>query len=122
MSNILIVDDDVNSRKLLSANLEKRGHHTRAVPRITDALLKGQQEHPDLILVGVNLPHRHGQAGVEHLRSIPGLALTPILVLSADPLNRAWMSRWNIGDFMLKPFGIEDFLAWLRPWLDKELS
>ena len=41
VSYILIVDDDTNSRKLLSTNLEKRGQRTLAVPRIADGLLEG---------------------------------------------------------------------------------
>ena len=117
MSYILIIDDDPNSERLLCMNLEKRGHRTVAVPTITDALLEGEHENPDLILVGVNLPHRRGAADLERLRSLPGMALTPILVLSADPPDRAWMARWGVESYLLKPFGIRQLLDWLRPWL-----
>jgi len=119
MSYILIINDDINFRKLLSTNLERRGHHTVAVPRLTNAMLEEMiEENPDLILVGINLPYCQGQADIERLRSFPDMALTPILVLSADPPDRAWMVRWNIESYLLKPFGIRQLLVWLRPWLE----
>jgi len=114
VSYILIIDSDTNSRKLLSANLEKRGHHTMAVPRLTNAVLEEMEENPDLILVGVNMPHRRGEADIERLRSFPGMALTPVLVLSADPPDRAWMAHWRIESYLL----IRQLLVWLRPWLE----
>jgi len=120
MSYILIVDDDANSRKLLSANLEKRGHHTVAVPRLTHAVFGEQEmeENPDLILVGINAPHHRGAADLERLRSLPDTALTPTLVLGAEPPDRQWMARWGVGSCLLKPFDIRQLLVWLRPWLD----
>ena|GEM_PF-1814965 len=120
VSYILIVDDDTNSRKLLSTNLEKRGQRTLAVPRIVDGLLEGMEESPDLILVGINLPCRYGEAGIERLRSLPDMALMPILVLSADPPDRQWMARWHVESCLLKPFDVRQLLARLQPWLDKD--
>ena len=117
MSYILIIDDDTNSRKLLSANLEKRGHHTMTMPHIADARLEGRKKSPDLILVGINLPCRHGEADVEQLRSLPDMTLIPIFVLSADPPDRRWMARWSVESCLLKPFDVRQLLVWLQPWL-----
>lgn len=117
MPYILIIDDDTNSKKLLSANLEKRGHYTMAVSRLANAVLEEMEENPDLILVSVNLPYRQGEADIERLRSLPGMALTPILVLSADRPDRAWMARWGVESYLLKPFDIRRLLDWLQPWL-----
>ena len=121
MSCILIIDDDTNSRKLLSTNLEKRGHHTMAVPRLTSSVLEEMPKNPDLILVSINMtPCRHGEADVERLRSLPDMALIPILVLSADPPDRQWMARWGVESCLLKPFSIRQLLVWLQPWLDND--
>jgi len=121
VSYILIIDDDVNSRKLLSANLEKRGHQTVAVPRLTHAVLGQEAEkNPDLILVGINAPHHRGAADLEWLRSLPDTALTTTLVISAEPPDRIWMARWGVESCLLKPFDIRQLLVWLRPWLDRD--
>ena len=120
MPYILIIDDDPNSAKLLSTNLEKRGHHTLAVPRFTSTVLEEMPKNPDLILVSINLPSRHAEADVEQLRSLPDMALIPILVLSTDPPDRQWMARWGVESCLLKPFDIRQLLVWLQPWLDND--
>ena len=49
---ILIIDDDVDTLRLVGLMLQRQGYEISAASNGTQGLAKALEEHPDLILVG----------------------------------------------------------------------
>lgn len=80
---ILIVDDEVNVTELFSMMLEMEGYKVRVVHNVKAALQALERGKPDLMLVDVMMPVASGLELCRHVRSTPGLASIPIIILSA---------------------------------------
>src|SRR6185436_4320416 len=61
-ASILIVDDEIQNRRLLEALLKPEGYVTRSVAGGTEALAAIAERAPDLILLDVMMPGMDGYA------------------------------------------------------------
>ena len=113
MGNILIVEDDVNIRKLVSVNLEKRGYKLSEAGDGNEAMLLFRQYPFDLILLDLVLP---GISGVDVCTWIRSRSETPIIVLSGMKDEALKVTALDAGadDYITKPFGQEELLARVR--------
>jgi CheY-like chemotaxis protein len=72
--NILVVDDELPMRKLLSNNLKASGYALRLAADGTEAL-KLMEEHPfDLLLLDINIPGPNGLQVLEAVRRTDEIA------------------------------------------------
>jgi two-component system KDP operon response regulator KdpE len=113
MGNILIVEDDVNIRKLISVNLEKRGYKLSEAGDGNQAMLLFRQYPFDLVLLDLVLP---GISGVDVCTWIRSRSDTPIIVLSGMKDEALKVTALDAGadDYITKPFGHEELLARVR--------
>jgi len=113
MGNILIVEDDVNIRKLVSVNLEKRGYKISEVDDGNQAMFLFRQQAFDLVLLDLVLP---GISGVDVCTWIRSRSDTPIIVLSGLKDEELKVTALDAGadDYITKPFGHEELLARVR--------
>jgi CheY-like chemotaxis protein len=87
---VMIIDDDENAVKFLSAVLEENGYDTVAASDGREGLEKLQQATVDLIILDVMMPKRTGFVLFkqlkkdERLRDIPVLMLTGVAASLAD--------------------------------------
>ena len=79
MGNILIVEDDINIRKLIAVNLEKRGYKISEAVDGNEAMFQFRQQAFDLVLLDLVLP---GMSGVDVCIWIRARSDTPIIVIS----------------------------------------
>jgi CheY-like chemotaxis protein len=68
---LLIVDDDPNTRTLLSEALEGRGAHVRASASAREAQDAITVWHPDLVISDVGMPRENGYDLIRHVRKLP---------------------------------------------------
>jgi two-component system chemotaxis response regulator CheY len=80
----LIVDDARVMRLLLRRALDSLGFSTQEAASGAEGLTLLAQAVPDVVLVDCNMPDMHGFEFVRRLRSQPGLAELPVLMVSAD--------------------------------------
>ena len=59
-SRVLVVEDDEQLRRIITSNLVARGHEVRQAPDASAALAELADEHPDLLILDINLPDRTG--------------------------------------------------------------
>ncbi len=87
--NVLIVEDNNSSRKLISAHIEEMGHFVIAVNNGSEALTKYHDNYIDLVLMDVEMPGMNGFETTRRLREIEGDRWFPIVFLSAkdDPAH-----------------------------------
>jgi DNA-binding response OmpR family regulator len=118
---IMIVEDDPRTRSFLADNLAADGYEPFTVDSTEQALAAFPTQHPDLVLVDINLPGRDGLELVREVRGSDGIAsrldpMLPLIVLSghADDLNRVRAINHGADDALLKPYVYEELLARVR--------
>ena len=72
-------------------------------------------EPPDLVFLDLHLPDMPGEAVLEQLRLMPGLAEVPVVVVTADasPSARERLSALGSDGFLTKPIDLDDVLGWI---------
>ncbi|MEK3662257.1 response regulator transcription factor [Paenibacillus sp. FSL F4-0236] len=116
METILIIEDDAKLASLLSTYLSKYEFRTVIVEDFNRVLEIFNDNHPDLVLLDVNLPKYDGFYWCRQLRTT---SLCPILFISArDSGMDQVMALENGGDdYITKPFHYEVVLAKIRSHL-----
>ena len=110
---VLLIDDEVQIRRLLRVCLEKEGY--RAVEAATgeDGITEAARNVPDAVLLDLGLPDMDGLLVLKRLRE---WSEVPVLVVSArgrdDDKIRALDNGAN--DYVTKPFSMGELLARLR--------
>ncbi|MGZ6346669.1 MAG: response regulator [Anaerolineales bacterium] len=102
---ILIIDDDVDTLKLVGMMLQKQGYKIIAAANGEQGLKQAEAENPDLILLDVMLPEMDGYEVAKRLRAIDKTANTPILMFSAKTQLDDKVTGFEAGadDYLTKP-------------------
>ncbi|MGF6093998.1 GGDEF/EAL domain-containing response regulator [Pseudomonas sp. 18175] len=114
MATLLIVDDELQVRKLLETLLQYEGYHTQSVATGEEALALVAEQPPDLILLDIMMPGMDGYEVANHLKNNPATANIPIIMLSAlsEPSARVSGLQTGAEEFISKP--VERVELWLR--------
>lgn len=103
---ILVVDDEIISRRVIGHSLEKAGLRSTAVSHPDEALKLLDEQTFDLVFLDVEMPGMNGFELCKRLRAMPQHAKTPVIFVTA--LNgfesRAKSSLSGGDDFIGKPF------------------
>ncbi len=83
-SLVLIVDDDPQSRELLSLTLGEAGYRTRSASTGETGLELARQLQPAVILLDVLLPGMDGWQLLRELRSLPETAKIPVVMATVS--------------------------------------
>jgi len=104
---VLVVDDEVVIRILLTEILETAGHQVVAVESAETALALVEKEHFDLILSDM---YMDGLSGMELLIKVKGMyPMLPVIVITGQPaLDQAIAAmKKGAADFITKPFSAD---------------
>jgi diguanylate cyclase (GGDEF)-like protein len=83
MAKVLVVEDNPANMKLTTLLLRSAGHNVLRAVDAEAGLELARDEHPDLILMDVQLPGMDGLAATTILKADPATASIPIVTLSA---------------------------------------
>lgn len=117
MFQILVVDDDRNTRMLLKAVLEAENYSVLTASDGVKALQVLDENHVDLVVLDVMMPNMDGYAFTKTLRE--GNDNLPILMISARQLPADKKKGFLVGtdDYMTKPVDEEEMLLRIRALL-----
>jgi phosphoserine phosphatase RsbU/P len=106
---ILIVDDDATSRKLLARALSTAGYVCREMDNATDALQFVRREQPSMLLLDFKMPGMDGAEALRRLRADPNPAIAQIPVIMLTGHGESEVTCLNAGadDFVIKPINAE---------------
>ena len=83
-ATVLYIEDDPGSQRLVQRTLQHAGYHVVVASRGIEGIDLAFQEHPDLILMDINLPDLSGREVTTHLRAAPEFRDVPIVALTAQ--------------------------------------
>ncbi len=102
---ILIVDDDIDSLKLIGLMLQRHGYEVMAASSGTQALQKAGADIPDLIILDVMMPDMDGYDVCRRLRAEQHTQAIPIIMFTAKTLVDDKVAGFEAGadDYLTKP-------------------
>lgn len=118
---ILLVDDDLRIRSIVSSELEAAGYTTVVA---SDGAAAGEafaSTRPDLVVTDLSMPRGDGFWLIEHIRA---RASTPVIVLSVHAADNDKIRALDLGadDFVVKPFSMPELLARVRTQLRRNVK
>jgi DNA-binding response OmpR family regulator len=115
---ILIIEDNLDSRDLLSKLLRLSGFQVTVAPDGETGYVAAVNARPDLIITDVNMPRADGIEFVRRARFDQALSKIPIVVVTAFGPGVASAAREaGANDAVDKPFDFDKFLAKIKTLL-----
>ncbi|HQQ97553.1 MAG TPA: response regulator [Cyclobacteriaceae bacterium] len=110
---ILIIDDEVQIRKLLTITLTSYDYKVLEAVNAKEALTLVANHPPDLVLLDIGLPDMSGHQVLRHLREWYS---KPIIVLSVQSAEEDIVQALDHGanDYLIKPFRTGELMARIR--------
>jgi CheY-like chemotaxis protein len=118
---ILIVDDDLDTLRLVGLMLQKIGYQISAASNGEQGLAKALEERPDLILLDVMMPDMDGYEVTRRLRKNPATVSIPILMFTAKTQLDDKVVGFEVGadDYLTKPTHPTELQAHIKALLSR---
>lgn len=116
-TSVLVVDDDPNILKFVSANLGIRGYDVITAEDGETALHVMDRTNPNLVILDLLMP---GIDGSDVCREIRKSSKVPIIILTAigESSTRTELLDLGANDYVTKPFDIRDLLDRVKSVLE----
>src|SRR4030081_2688093 len=113
---ILIVDDDPDIRQGMHVRLKANQYDTFFAADAFSGVAEARRHRPDLIILDLGLPAGDGFVVMERFKSIPSLAVIPVIVVSARDVlaNKERALRAGAKAFLQKPVDNAELLKVIR--------
>ncbi len=118
---ILIIDDDMDTLRLVGLMLQRQGYEIVAANNGTQGLEKAFGEKPDLILLDIMMPDMDGYEVARQLRDNPLTKYTPILMFTAKTQLDDKVTGFEVGadDYLTKPTHPSELQAHVKALLSR---
>lgn len=110
---VLVVDDEPNLLRALSACLESEGYDVTTARSAAEALTRLAQGVPDLIISDIRMPGTDGFGLLRQVRASSRTSLVPIVFLTAkhERADRIAGFQGGVDAYLTKPFEPDELLA-----------
>lgn len=117
---ILVVDDDVNTRKILKLIFSKENWNTETVGTGSEALERTKEKYFNIILLDIRLPDMKGIDIIIPLKK--AFSEPIIMMMTAYASKETAVQALNMGAtaYITKPFNMEDVLSKIRETFKKQ--
>src|SRR5258705_1905015 len=116
---ILVVEDTEDNRQIIRDLLTSFDYQLIEAVDGAEGVAMAQSEHPDLILMDIQLPVMDGYEATRRIRAIPELVQVPIIAVTSYALSgdEAKTRGAGCGGYVAKPFSPRPLLAKIREFL-----
>lgn len=113
---ILVVDDDLDTLRLVGLMLQRQGYQITAADNGAQALTLAQSESPNLILLDVMMPGMDGYEVARRLRANPATTNIPIIMFTAKSQVDDKVMGFEVGvdDYLTKPTQPRELFAHVK--------
>lgn len=120
MTKILVVDDEKEIRQVIVKYLQSEGYLTIEAENGVEAVMKYHDEHPDLLILDLNLPDISGEKVCESIRQSND---TPIIMLTAKVQEDDRINGLALGadDYVVKPFSPKELVMRVKAILRRTM-
>jgi twitching motility two-component system response regulator PilH len=110
---ILVVDDSLSQRLVLSALLTNHGHQVITANDGDEAVVKSKAELPDLIIMDVVMPGLNGFQATRAITSDEATWHIPVILLTSKDMDsdRIWALRQGATAYLNKPVDHDALIA-----------
>ena len=121
VTEVLIIDDEAQIRKLLEISLGSNGYTVTTAPTAFDGMNMAANHPPDLIILDLGLPDEDGHSVLKKLRE---WYTNPIIILSVQDNEADIIKALDNGanDYLCKPFRTGELLARIRSAIRNSLA
>lgn len=118
---ILIVDDDLETLRLVGLMLQRQGYQIASARNGTEGLSLAETEKPDLIVLDIMMPDLDGFQVSAKLRENPITAEIPILMFTAKSQVDDKVAGYEAGadDYLTKPVHPAELIAHIKALLGR---
>ncbi len=123
MAQILVVDDEMGIRELLSEILSDEGHTVTVAENAAAARRCRSEKRPDLVLLDIWMPDTDGISLLKEWSST-GLLTMPVVMMSGHGTIDSAVEATRVGavDFLEKPIALQKLLSTVKKALKHEVS
>ena len=116
---IMVVEDYDDTRMLLKQGLEMLGYSVLEASNGQEAVDIADREHPDLILMDLDLPILDGIAATQRIRQQEHMESVPIVAVTAYPLSYSRVKAFAKGcnEYMPKPIDMSELARVVNRYL-----
>lgn len=110
MQKILIVDDEINIRKVVREYAEFEGYEVQEAQDGMEAVEIAKKEDFDLIIMDVMMPRLDGYSACKEIKKYKKI---PVIMLSArgEEYDKLFGFEIGIDDYVVKPFSPKELMA-----------
>jgi CheY-like chemotaxis protein len=119
---VLIIDDEIHIRRLISQMLELAGYQVLEAASGPEALRLIEETRPDVITCDIFMPGMSGFDVLEALKSESATAEIPVIMLTALGQEKDTNRAMELGaaDYVTKPFGTTKLAETIEQQLGRE--
>jgi chemosensory pili system protein ChpA (sensor histidine kinase/response regulator) len=112
LPTVLVVDDSLTMRKVISRLLVREGYHAVTAKDGVDALQQLESIQPKVILLDIEMPRMDGFELARAVRGNAKTARIPMIVISSRTADkhRAYAQELGVDVYLGKPYQEEDLL------------
>lgn len=112
ITKVLVAEDDRVQRMHLEHILSEAGYIVSTATDGVDAVAKARSEHPDAILMDVNMPRLDGFAAARSLKNDARTRHIPVVFVTVkdQKADRVWARMQGAEGYVTKPYAPEDVL------------
>lgn len=106
MSTILVVEDSVAQREMITELLKGSGLNVEKASDGVEALEKIQSLRPDLVVLDIVMPRMNGYEVCRRLKADPKTENVPVVMCSSkgEEFDRYWGMKQGADAYIAKPF------------------
>lgn len=108
---VLVVEDDLSIRNVITDVLEDRGYRVATAENGVEALEYLDFLQPDVMVLDLLMPVMHGWAFMESYFDKTGGRAIPLVVVSVNPALPRSFNRFGVHEVVAKPFNIDDLVG-----------
>jgi two-component system cell cycle response regulator DivK len=113
MARVLVVEDNLANLKLINLLLSYADHTVLSAVDAETGLTVARTEHPDLILMDIQLPGMDGLAATALLKNDPATTNIPVIALTAMAMKEDQAKSESAGcdAYIVKPLRYQELYA-----------
>ncbi len=118
-TSVMVVDDSITVRRVTSRLLERHGMHVVTAKDGVDAIARLQEEHPDVMLLDIEMPRMDGFEVARHMMNSEELRDIPIIIITSrsGEKHRTLAMELGVKRYLGKPYQEDELLGHIHDLL-----